>query len=202
MFPADDWGDIIPPYTYTDESGNEAVFPGRNWSAAGQAIWQNGCEPGLDPLRPIAECVEVAPSGAFLAHFGYENPNKQVVSSPPVNVFQPLSANGQQPTTFQPGLHADVFQVASTSGADLSWYLTGNRATASSGSARCQGSITIVKVLNPSSDDGRFALEIDGDPAGGAVAVGDGGTTGTVAVDSGSHSVGLVRGERHRPLAL
>src|SRR3954471_7513310 len=25
VFPAPDWGDIIPPYTYTDESGNEAV---------------------------------------------------------------------------------------------------------------------------------------------------------------------------------
>src|SRR5580765_7837890 len=39
VFPAADWGDIIPPYTYTDQSGNEAVFPGRNWDAAGQAIW-------------------------------------------------------------------------------------------------------------------------------------------------------------------
>ena len=45
-------------------------------------------------------------------------------------------------------------------------------------------------MLNPSSDDGRFTLELDGKPAGGAVAVGDGGTTGTIAVESGSHTVG------------
>ena len=45
-------------------------------------------------------------------------------------------------------------------------------------------------MLHPSSDDGRFTLELDGEPAGGAVAVGNGGTTGTVAVESGSHTVG------------
>ena len=45
-------------------------------------------------------------------------------------------------------------------------------------------------MLNPSSDDGRFTLELDGKPAGGAAAVGNGGTTGTIAVDSGSHTVG------------
>ena len=82
VFPADDWGDIIPPYTYTDQSGNEAVFPGRNWDAAGQAIWQNGCDPGLDPLQPAVECVEVGASGGFLAHFGYVNPNEQARRRP------------------------------------------------------------------------------------------------------------------------
>jgi uncharacterized repeat protein (TIGR01451 family) len=75
-------------------------------------------------------------------------------------------------------------------GGDLTWKLTGNRATASASSPHCKGSITIVKVLNPATDAGRFNLEIDGATAGGAVAVGDGGTTGTVAVDSGQHSVG------------
>ena len=47
VFPANDWGDIIPPYTYTDASGKEQVFPGRNWDAAGQAIWQFDCNLGL-----------------------------------------------------------------------------------------------------------------------------------------------------------
>ena len=32
VFPAPDWGDIIPPYNYTDQNGNDAVFPGANWS--------------------------------------------------------------------------------------------------------------------------------------------------------------------------
>ena len=189
VFPANDWGDIIPPYTYTDVNGDEKVFPGRNWDDAGQAIWQLDCQVGLDPLRPIAECVEVGPDGGFLAHFGYDNPNKQTVSSPPENVFLPFTANGQQPTSFLPGAHADVFQVGLQSGS-LTWRLTGKQATATADSPRCQGSITIVKVLHPSSDDGRFTLELDDKPAGGAVAVGNGGTTGTIAVESGSHPVG------------
>lgn len=36
-----EWGDIIPPYTYED-----FVFPGYNWSEAGQAIYEDGCKPG------------------------------------------------------------------------------------------------------------------------------------------------------------
>src|SRR5262249_12894668 len=61
VFPADDWGDIIPPYTYVDENGTTQVFPGYNWSPEGQAIWENGCKPGRKPLTPILECVESRP---------------------------------------------------------------------------------------------------------------------------------------------
>ena len=46
LFPANDWGDIIPPYTYTDESGKSRCSRG-NWDAAGQAIWQYDCNLGL-----------------------------------------------------------------------------------------------------------------------------------------------------------
>src|SRR5262249_53916749 len=129
VFPADDWGDIIPPYTYVDENGTTQVFPGYNWSPEGQAIWENGCKPGRKPLTPILECVESRPGGAFLAHFGYENPNSEAVAVPVENVFDPLSADGQQPTVFQPGRVEDAFQVQS-SGEDLTWRLTGNRVTA------------------------------------------------------------------------
>src|SRR3954469_4000960 len=52
VFPAPKWGDIIPPYTYTDVNGNEAVFQGRNWGPAEQIIWQYGCTTGLEPLTP------------------------------------------------------------------------------------------------------------------------------------------------------
>lgn len=38
LFPTANWGDIIPPYT----SGS-FVFTGLNWTADGQAIWNNGC---------------------------------------------------------------------------------------------------------------------------------------------------------------
>src|SRR5262249_39410432 len=56
-------------------------------------------------------------------------------------------------------------------------------------------SITIVKELHPDDDPGLFYLQIDGTTAGtgGGVdgkGVGDGGTTGTVAVDTGERTVG------------
>ena len=190
VFPAAGWGDIIPPYTYVDQNGVTQVFPGYNWSPEGQAIWQGGCTPGLDPLTPLVECVEPLPGGGFLAHFGYDNPNPNPVTEPFDNVFDPLSADGQQPTVFQPGRVVDAFQVVSGGGSPLTWHLTGNQVTATAGSTRCQGSITVVKILNPSSDPGRFNLQIDGVTSGGVAAVGDGGNTGTVAVNTGQHTVG------------
>jgi len=40
---AKDWQDIIPPFDYTLD-GVAASFEGYNWSAAGQLIWENGCD--------------------------------------------------------------------------------------------------------------------------------------------------------------
>ena len=189
VFPAEGWGDIIPPYTYVDAAGATQVFPGYNWSPEGQAIWQADCGPAPEPLTPLVACIEPNPAGGFLAHFGYDNPNADPVTDPAENVFDPLSADGEQPTVFAPGRVEDAFQVHSDGG-DLTWKLTGNRATAGASSTHCRGSITTVKILNPATDPGRFNLEIDGATAGGAAAVGDGGTTGTIAVDSGRHTVG------------
>ena len=190
VFPAADWGDIIPPYDYVDDKGVTQIFPGYNWTPRGQAIWENGCEAALRVLVPMLECVDAAPGGGFLAHFGYQNPNPDPVVAPFENTFVPDPANRGQPTVFEPGRVKDAFQAAST-GSALTWRLTGNRVTASRDSKpSCRGSITIVKVLHPSNDPGRFHLEIDGVTAGGATAVGDGGTTGTIAVNPGAHTVG------------
>ena len=70
---------MIPPYTFEDEDGETQTFPGLNWGARGQAIWQNGCSE--DPLTPIVECVE-STGGGLLAHFGYDNPNASSVEPP------------------------------------------------------------------------------------------------------------------------
>jgi hypothetical protein len=37
------WGDIIPPYQYVRADGTTFVFAGLNWTAQGQAIWDDGC---------------------------------------------------------------------------------------------------------------------------------------------------------------
>lgn len=74
--------DIIPPFTYNDH-GEEKSFGGQNWDAAGQEIWNNGCQPAdpdpdpepgspvlsIDPLAcipgdaPLPESVAVTVSG-------------------------------------------------------------------------------------------------------------------------------------------
>jgi hypothetical protein len=44
-----DWGDIIPPFTYNDH-GQNAQYPGKNWSSEGQDILNSGCNiPGATP---------------------------------------------------------------------------------------------------------------------------------------------------------
>ena len=194
VYPADNWGDIIPPYEYTDSSGKLQTFPGYNWNDSGQAIYQNGCEPPAPPqpssVTPALECVEALDGGQFLAHYGYANPNATTVEPPAdENRFSPAPPDRGQPTAFASGRVADAFQVQ-WSGSGLTWRLTGNELTVSSSSPRCQGSITVVKRLVPADDFGRFNLKIDGRTAGAAAAVGDGDTTGTIAVDSGTHTVG------------
>lgn len=46
VFPAADWGDIIPPFEHED-----GFFDGLNWNAEGQAIYFNNCQP-LDDEEP------------------------------------------------------------------------------------------------------------------------------------------------------
>ena len=44
IFPADNWGDIIPPFDY-----GSSHYPGMNWTDTGQAIWGAGCQVPTDP---------------------------------------------------------------------------------------------------------------------------------------------------------
>jgi hypothetical protein len=196
-------GDIIPPYLYRDSEGNLQLFVGQHWDAGaggGQEIWNSDCvvpppppDPDPDPLTPSVRCIELLPSGGFLAHFGYANPNGEetVIPIGPDNQFTPGDPNRGQPTAFQPTTVPDAVQAESQDGQPLTWSLTGNQATATIDSERCQGSITIIKqVLSTLPDDpGRFNLEIDGVVVSNGP-VGDGGSAGPIAVTTGTHSVG------------
>ena len=184
--PADDWGDIIPPYDCVDAEG-ERVFPGSdNWGAGARrsgrtAATGHAAGAAADPITPTFECVE--PSGdGFIAHFGYDNPNSAGVTPlESENYFSPDPRGRNQPTTFQPGSHPDAVKAPFTE-SSITWHLTGKTASAGQGSTPGEASITVVKNLGPSTDPGKFDLKIDGDEASG---VGHGGTTGSVAVDAG-----------------
>ena len=119
VYPADGWGDIIPPYQYVDKDGKLQTFPGYNWSEAGQAIYENGCEPPVPPtpkkVVPILECVEQLDRGSYLAHWGYENKNDTTVEATgDQNTFSPAPANRGQPTAFAAGRVEDPSRSSST----------------------------------------------------------------------------------------
>ena len=46
------WGDIIPPFDYTDSNGGTAHFPGLNWPA-GQATLEHGCMAFTNPALAL-----------------------------------------------------------------------------------------------------------------------------------------------------
>ncbi|VXC22011.1 hypothetical protein [Aeromicrobium sp. 9AM] len=57
IFPADGWGDIIPPFTF----GN-VNFPGMNWTDAGQAIYNNNCNLPNEVPVPLINATAVPPT--------------------------------------------------------------------------------------------------------------------------------------------
>jgi hypothetical protein len=87
------WGDIIPPFEYDGGS-----FPGMNWDATGQAIYDNGCvPPGPPPVQqygslalqkvvlglPLAgEPVDGAIPSSFTAHVSCDDGTEQDVTFP------------------------------------------------------------------------------------------------------------------------
>ena len=108
------------------------------------------------------------------------------------NGYSPPPLDRGQPTTFEGGsvvVEDANIQAESKDGKHLTWSLTGNPATASIGSERCEGSITIIKEIEGplDPDPGRFNLEIDGNPIG--EPAGDG-ESREAPVTAGPHTVG------------
>jgi uncharacterized repeat protein (TIGR01451 family) len=129
--------DIIPPFDYIADNGNEQRYPGKNWDAEGQAIWTNGCDvppptPTPLPIQPNVKCVD--DNGAtFTAVFGYDNPNKQAVTiaaGSAGNSFDP-GGNVGQPSTFQPGTVESAVTVTGASGSTITWNISYGGGTSS-----------------------------------------------------------------------
>jgi uncharacterized repeat protein (TIGR01451 family) len=135
--------DIIPPFDYIDDNGDQQHYPGKNWDATGQAIWNNGCEvppptPTPLPIQPIVKCVDDNGS-SFLAIFGYSNPNKNTVTlaaGSPDNFIDP-GGNRDQPSTFGPGTVESAVTVTEGGGSTVTWRITygGTTSTATANSS-------------------------------------------------------------------
>ncbi len=52
------WGDIIPPFYYlANGTGDKTFYPGMNWNADSQLIWQYGCNPYNIPPSTMAPVI-------------------------------------------------------------------------------------------------------------------------------------------------
>jgi hypothetical protein len=78
------WGDIIPSYTY-----GTFAYPGLNWNAQGQAIWNADCTipktnptvpptPTPTPTSAQSQAASVVPSGSVEAETGTLQPSGSV----------------------------------------------------------------------------------------------------------------------------
>ncbi|HEX7017983.1 MAG TPA: hypothetical protein VF209_03695, partial [Patescibacteria group bacterium] len=84
------WGDIIPPIA--------GVHEGKNWTAQGQAFWNNNCHiPGASPSPSPTPEVSPSPSPSATV-----NPSPSVSPSPSVNP-SPSSSPEASPGTGGPG---------------------------------------------------------------------------------------------------
>jgi hypothetical protein len=76
----DQWGDIIPPF-YSDGS-TPTGFPSLNWDAAGQAIFENGCNfPGESQEESVAESGAESASGEQSVEAGTGTPEASQADS-------------------------------------------------------------------------------------------------------------------------
>ena len=185
VYPADGWGDIIPPYVYVDKNGQAQTFPGYNWTRPGRRSGERlraACPTNAEAVIPVVECVESS-RGRFLAHGGTgtrtaRRSKRRATRTPSRPPRRPRPADSSP-------------QTASRTRFQVEW-----TAPSSPGSSREHGvrhrSSKMPRRLDddheaarPQSDPGRFAQRIDGEVAGGAEAVGDGGSTGTIAVPPG-----------------
>ncbi|WP_138731693.1 hypothetical protein [Modestobacter excelsi] len=106
-------------------------------AAPGTAVAQSGV------VTPLFECVtKLHGAAGWTALMGYSNSSNAPVTWAvgPENVLRPSARNGEQPTTFQPGVHRGVFTVAFTTGNSVSWTVGGSSVVATMNAKRCPAS--------------------------------------------------------------
>jgi hypothetical protein len=76
--------DIIPPFTYTNAQNQPALYPGKNWDPAGQAIFANGCKVKVapPPVKPRPPAGVVRPPVGAVDTGGGPLPDDQNLAIP------------------------------------------------------------------------------------------------------------------------
>ncbi len=115
--------------------------------------------PRLEPVEPVAECINQNKAGGFVATFGYLNRNEIDISIPigKFNNFAPGKQDRSQPNLFFTGLNTSV--VLAGFDTELSWQLPGKRSAVSPTTkvCECTGSNTQVskdRVIKTSEELG------------------------------------------------
>jgi hypothetical protein len=90
-------------------------------------------------VSPVLECIFPLEKGGFIALWGYNNLNKEVVEIPigDSNRFDPKPIERGQPQKFEVGRQVGVF-TTEFDGSNLVWKLTDRTATASKSSKQCE----------------------------------------------------------------
>ena len=142
VYPADDWGDIIPPYEYVDENGQTQTFPGLQLAEAGQAIWQNGCNPPSPPTpnrsRPCSSASSAWTAGSWRT--SATTTRTRPPSTPPAdeNFFSPGAAESGAAEDVRPGAPRRCVPGGVAASADLAAHGQ-RRVTADEARTRCAG---------------------------------------------------------------
>jgi uncharacterized repeat protein (TIGR01451 family) len=119
--------DIIPPFSHRTHQGAVVDYPGKNWTAEGQAIWEKGCSRPVPPsghIEVFVTCVDVHGS-TYDATFGYKSSTDVSIPAGPDNEVQPGGPDRGQVTTFQSAVVLGAFTVTGVAdNVDLTWTVT------------------------------------------------------------------------------
>jgi hypothetical protein len=91
VYPGEDWGDIIPPFSYTNSSGGTSTYPGSNWTSDGQAIFEAGCEVIL--VEPPEETTTTGPATTST------EPATTTTTEPATTTTEPATTTTTEPGT-------------------------------------------------------------------------------------------------------
>jgi hypothetical protein len=146
--------DIIPPFNHRGGHGEVERFPGKNWDATGQAIWENGCSRPAPPgsqIELFVSCVDVHGS-TYDATFGYKSSTDTSIPAGPDNQVQPGGPDRGQVTTFQSAEVLAAFTVTGIADdVDIAWTVTHAGAT-STATARAAINLPCTESPGPDPD--------------------------------------------------